>query len=182
MDLSTTNKLFLEQDIKNNVTNADVTRFLIFAMDRFPDYFWEVPASRNHHPPDERKKGGLVLHTRRTIKVSLDMVRFHELNYWEKDVLIAASVLHDSFARGVPPNVGKASDDMHPFYVPQQFPYNADSDRFLEKKVYDEIMECVVSHMGRFSVHPIVRSNRKLPSIFQLVDYLASRSHVEVKL
>ncbi len=183
MELESTNKFFIEQDISKNTTNADVERFLISAIDRFPDYFWTVPASRNkYHPPDERKEGGLVLHTRRVIKLSLDMVRFYELNYWEKDVLVAASVLHDSFARGIPPNVNKASDEMHPFYAVSQFPYNGDADRYLDKKVHEEIMECVVSHQGRFSVHPIIQSKRKLPSIFQMVDHLASRVHIEVKL
>lgn len=183
MDLEATNKFFIEQDINKHITNAEVIRFMISAIDRFPDYFWTAPASKSkYHPPDERKDGGLMLHTRRVIKLSLDMVRFHELNYWEKDVLVAVSILHDSFARGIPPNVKNASDEMHPFYVPMQFPYNGDADRYLDKNVYDEIMECIVSHSGRFSVHPLVHSKRKLPSIFQTVDYLASREHIEVKL
>lgn len=181
MDLSFSNKLFIEQEIKK-VKNGDLNRFLLHAIDRFPDYFWEIPASNGkYHPPDERKQGGLVLHVRRLIKLTDHMVRFYELNFWERDVLIAASILHDSFARGVPPNISNGSDELHPIYVAQQFPYNGDAARYLDKKLYDEIMECVISHSGPFSIHVILQSKRKLPSIFQLMDYLASRDNIRIE-
>jgi hypothetical protein len=70
------------------------------------------------------------------------------------------------------------SQPLHPLFVPIQFPFNGDADRFIEKPIYDEIMECVVSHSGKFSVHPLLQSKKKLPSIFQLMDYLASREDI----
>jgi len=182
MDLKFSNKLFIEQEIKN-IKNGDLSRFMFHAIDRFPDYFWEVPASNEkYHPPDERREGGLVLHVRRLCKLTEHFVRFYSLNYWEKDILLASSILHDAFSRGVPPKVSNGSDELHPIYVVQQFPFNGDVDRYIEKKIYDEIMEVVISHSGPFSVHPIMQSKKKLPSIFQLMDYLASRESIEVKL
>lgn len=182
MDLAFSNKIFIEQEIKK-IRNGDLKRFMNSAIDRFPDYFWEIPASNEkYHPPDERKKGGLVLHVRRLIVMIDHMARYYSLNYWEKDVLIAAAILHDAFSRGLPPNISNGSDELHPIYAVQQFPFNADADRYIDKKIYDEIMECVISHSGPYSVHPLLNSNKKLPSIFQLADYLVSRENVEVKL
>lgn len=182
VELSEINKIFIEQEV-NKLTDGSVQRFLLDVLPRFPDYFWTAPASKQkYHPPDERKEGGLVLHTRRVIRLTEDMVRFYNLNAWERDILLASAILHDSFARGVPPDDINASDIMHPLYPRQQFPFKAFADRFIDGKVYEEIMECVESHQGPWSPSPLLQSRRKLPSIFQLIDHIASRSHVTIEI
>lgn len=180
--LITSNKTFIEEEIKK-VTSKNLQKFLREAVQDFPDYFWIAPASlEKYHYPDERKKGGLVLHVRRLCKLSDSMVILEELNLWEKDILIAASLLHDSFARGIPPHTKGYSDPFHPIYPAERFPFNGYADRFIEKKVYDEIMDCVVSHSGRHSVHPIMHSKKKLAKVFQTMDYLASRDYIKVEI
>jgi len=183
MDLKFTNQIFIEEEIKK-VKDGKLIEFLQDAKTRFPDYFWTAAASKEkYHPPDERKKGGLVLHVRRLCALTEHMVRLYELNYWERDVLLAASILHDAFSKGESDKKKTSySQPLHPLYVPLQFPYNADADRFIDKKLYDEIMECVVSHSGRFSIHPLLNSNKKLPSIFQQMDYLASRENIFIDI
>jgi len=183
MDLSFTNKIFIQEEIKK-IKNGDLIRFLEDAIERYPNYFWVSSASKEkYHPPDERKKGGLVLHVRRLCALTEHMVRLYELNYWERDVLLASSILHDAFSKGqTDKNKTSYSQPLHPLYVPMQFPFNGDADRFMDKKLYDEIMECVVSHSGRFSIHPLLNSNKKLPSIFQQMDYLASRENIIIDI
>lgn len=180
------NKAKLLEEIES-ISSEALRRFLRDAMERFPKYFWTVPASvSGYHPPDEREEGGLVLHVRRLIKLADDMAYMHALNRWETDVLKSAAVLHDSFTRGIPPNEKTASDPLHPVFPEVMFPYNGDVDRFLPgeagKRLYDEIMECVSSHSGRFSPLKALISTRKLPSIFQTMDFLGSRPHIIVKV
>lgn len=176
------NKTFIEEEIRK-VSSKGLQSFLRETVNDFPDYFWTVPASlEKYHYPDERKKGGLVLHVRRLCKITDSMVVLEQLNLWERDVLISSSILHDSFARGIPPNTKGYSDPFHPIYPIERFPYNGYADRFIEKKVYDEIMDCVVSHSGVHSIHPIMHSKKKLAKIFQTMDYLASRDYIKVEI
>jgi hypothetical protein len=181
--LIATNKIFIEEEIKK-LYNPSLQDFLREAVNDFPDYFWTAPASlEKYHFPDERKKGGLVLHVRRLVKVVNSFVDLQELNMWERDVLIASAILHDSFARGIPPYTKGYSDPFHPIYPSERFPFNGYADRFkLDKKIYDEIMDCVVSHLGRYSVNPIMYSKKKLATIFQFADYVASRDFIKIDL
>lgn len=176
------NKVFIEEEIRN-LYSEKLKDFLREAVKDFPDYFWSAPASlEKYHYPDERKKGGLVLHVRRLIKVIESMVILQELNMWERDVLIASAILHDSFARGIPPHTKGYSDPFHPIYPSERFPFNGYADRFIDKKIYDEIMDCVVSHLGRYSVHPIMYSKKKLATVFQISDHLASRDYIKIEV
>lgn len=180
--LIASNKAFIEEEIKK-VYNKNVQDFLREAVSDFPEYFWVAPASvEKYHYPDERKKGGLVLHVRRLCKLTDSIVRMEQLNMWERDVLLASSILHDSFARGIPPHNKGFSDPFHPLYPVERFPFNGYADRFIEKKIYDEIMECVVSHSGVYSVHPIMHSKKKLAKIFQTMDHFASRDYIKIEL
>jgi len=182
VELAVINKIFLEREVQK-VTDGNMQGFLLAAMGDFPYYFWEAPASvGQYHPKDERKAGGLVLHTRRVCKLVDIFVRFYDLTLWERDILLAASVLHDSFARGIPPKELGASDVMHPLYPLLQFPFNGYADRFIDANNYAVLMECISSHSGPWSVNPLLRSNKKLPGIFQIIDYVASRENIEVKL
>ena len=176
------NKTFIIEEIKK-VTNKGLQSFLMETLQDFPDYFWTAPASlEKYHYPDERKKGGLVLHVRRLCKLTESIVNLEELNLWERDVLLASSILHDSFARGIPPTIKGYSDPFHPLYPGERFPFNGYADRFIDKKIYDEIMDCVVSHSGRYSVHPILYSKKKLAKIFQTMDHLASRDYIKIDI
>jgi hypothetical protein len=177
------NKIFIEEEIKK-LNNSNIQDFLREAVRDFPDYFWISPSSiEKYHYPDERKKGGLVLHVRRLCRVVEAFVVMQELNMWERDVLLAAAILHDSFSRGIPPATKGYSDPFHPLYPPERFPYNGYADRFIkDKKIYDEIMECVVSHSGRYSVHPLLHSKKKLATFFHMSDYIASRDFIMVEV
>lgn len=177
------NKLYIQGEAAK-ISDKGLERFLLAAIDKFPDYFWTAPASvSKHHYSDERESGGLVLHTRRLCKLADDVARMQALNFWEKDVLISACILHDSFARGLPNDVKTHSDPLHPVYPELMFPYNAFADRYIkDRRVYDEIMLCVISHLGRFSFSETIKSSKKLPLLFQLIDYLGSRPYIKIEL
>jgi hypothetical protein len=182
MTLDEINKIYIDGEI-GKLTDGNIKNFLLSCTPLFPEYFWTVPASvSKYHPEDERKLGGLVLHVRRLCRLTEEFVRMHSLNLWERDVLLSASILHDSFARGIPPYVKESSDPFHPSYVEYMFPFNAFADRYIERRVYDEIMECVSAHSGQWSTNKSLRSDRKLPVIFHTIDYLASRPNIIVSI
>lgn len=60
--------------------------------------FWKAPACRTEglHPPDEEKPGGLVLHTKRVVRVAVLLSMSVEgESQVDFDCLIAAAILHD---------------------------------------------------------------------------------------
>lgn len=178
----TANKVLITEEIKK-LYDPRVQSFLMECINDFPDYFWTAPASiEKYHYKDERTQGGLVLHVRRLCKLIDSFSNHHELNLWERDVLLSAAILHDSFARGIPPVTKGYSDPFHPIYPAERFPFNGYADRFIDKKIYDEIMDCVVSHMGRHSIPSALHSKKKLASMFQLADHIASRDYIRIDI
>jgi len=79
------------------ITDAGLRGFVEGVLARAPVYFWSVPASTTgrFHPPDEWLPGGLVLHTRRVARVALEIARGWKLSYEQKNILVAAALLHD---------------------------------------------------------------------------------------
>lgn len=179
-----TNKILLTSDIKNSVHDLGLQGFLLDSLEKFPDYFWTSSASRSgkYHHPSERANGGLVLHTRRLIKLAKDFVTMYQLNVWEQDILVAACVLHDSFCRGVPPDVSSVTVVDHPLYPPREFPFVGYANKWISEKVYDELMLCVTSHSGRWSPYKTMDIDKKLPNIFKIIDYVGSRDYIEISL
>lgn len=177
-------KLLLEADLEL-FTDKGLRKFVENCIEDFPPYFWDAPASGTdkYHPEDENVPGGLVLHTRRVIRMVVLLADLHGLNWSERDILIAAAFLHDSWCKG---RNGKAysthTDPYHPLYVQEKFPLTPYGDEHIPHAVYNAVMECVASHSGRFSVSSLLNSDKKLPRILQMADYIASRRGVTVDL
>lgn len=178
-----TGKLLLENELKK-IKSQPIKDFVQSSMNlRFPKYFWIAPASIEYHPEDERRTGGLVLHVRRLIKLIEALGYLHELTKDELDILIAAAILHDSWQKGLNPSESQANnpaDIYHPLYVRQKIPFNAFADKWVTYEEYESIMECVVSHMGRFSVDKSLDIKKKLPDIFKVADFVCSRENILV--
>jgi hypothetical protein len=43
-------------------------------------------------------------------------------------------------------------------------------------------MDCVVAHLGKYSVHPIMYSKKKLATLFHMADYIASRDYIKIEI
>jgi hypothetical protein len=166
-------------------TDGGIKRFVQNCLEDFPDYFWTAPASGTgkFHDEEENGEGGLVVHTKRVLKVVDELGLFYALNYWEMDILYAASILHDSWSKGLMSDTDRtATDVFHPLYVQHRFPYLGYAAKYTDERTYDEIMLCVSSHSARWSVAKQLNVDKKLPNIFKLADYIASRKSIKVKL
>jgi hypothetical protein len=177
-------KILLEGEIKH-FTDLGIQKFIEACIEEFPDYFWKVPASGSgkFHPEDENTPGGLVTHTRRVIRMIEHLGNLYGLSFWETDVLRAAAILHDSFCKGLNGQSRNTNTDVfHPLYVRHNFPWVGFGDRYTDEKTYDEIMYCVESHSARWSVSKVLNVDKKLPNIFKVADYIASRKEIKVKV
>ena len=65
--------------------------------------FWEIPSSFSgrYHPPDEHGPGGNALHTKRVVRVAEVISDSYALSVEERDLIIAACLLHD-ITKGIP--------------------------------------------------------------------------------
>ncbi|MBI4836782.1 MAG: hypothetical protein HY813_00025 [Candidatus Portnoybacteria bacterium] len=87
------------------IQSEDVRNFVKKALAAAPPEFWTASASSSgkYHPPEDRVEGGIIVHTRKAVRVALDLFRFfavqHELT---KDMIIAAIILHDIQKNGIP--------------------------------------------------------------------------------
>ena len=77
-----------------------------FLKEKAPDYFWEIEASSTgkYHPSYAVEKGGLVKHTKVVFQIALDMLdnKVWGFSEQERDIILAAILLHDVMKRGVP--------------------------------------------------------------------------------
>jgi len=165
-------------------TDSGIQRFVDSCIEDFPEYFWKAPASGTgkYHDEEENQEGGLVTHTRRVIRVVEELANFYALNFWETDILRAAAILHDSFCKGLNGKTENINTDVfHPLYVRFSFPFIGYAERFIDEKVYEEIMLCVEAHSGRWSVSKALNIDKKLPNIFKIADYIASRRSIKVQ-
>jgi len=127
-----------------------------------PKEFWTRESSRKHHPLDERAKGGLLLHTRRVMKLASAVAEavFPENSPFH-DYFVAAAMLHDIF-QGEKSHPEKAADLI------------CNSSEFPLPK---EIANLVRYHMGRWGIS----TSTEIPHVlFHVVDYIASREWVKI--
>jgi len=83
------------------------------------DSFWFIPSSFSgkYHPPDEHNEGGNVLHTKRTVRAAKILAESHSLSAEEKDIVVAACLLHDITKGKIEKDGSFTYDKMHPYTV-----------------------------------------------------------------
>ncbi|MEA1899027.1 MAG: hypothetical protein U9N53_15320, partial [Bacteroidota bacterium] len=92
-------------DIVDLIKSKKIRDFVEGALSQAPREFWIAPASSTgkHHPPENNVKGGLVVHTRKGIRVILNLFRLYGIeDQLLKDKMIAGFILHDIGKGGDP--------------------------------------------------------------------------------
>jgi len=153
--------------------------------------FWEIPASftGNNHPPDERGRGGNVLHTKRVVRIAALLTESYSLSNDEKDVVIAASLLHD-LCKGArtAPDQEYRYDPMHPYAVGrfvaeaqgEDKKFSSDSESttiYLQEEIVQSILRLVRCHLGPWSPVPETFPITYLDYIVHIADNVASKIH-----
>ncbi|MGM0442396.1 MAG: HD domain-containing protein [Elusimicrobiota bacterium] len=162
------------------ISNDKLYSTVIKILNRAPEYFWVIPGSLTgkNHPEDENVKGGKVLHTRRTVYIAVKLAKVEEIDEHEKELLIAALLVHDLFCQGKNDKPKKHMDPKHPDYLVEQ------TTDLSNLPYYEDIMEIASGHLGKWGTeenYKIMKQN-KLAKMAHIADYIASSKEVIIKI
>jgi hypothetical protein len=177
----------------NLIIDHNIKSFVRSILYRSGD-FWLMPASCSgkHHPPDERWVGGNVLHTKRVVRTACAISDSYSLPQDEKDMVIAASLIHDITKATKDENSGNFRyDPMHPYTVglfvkkcqEDDKKYASESQSstlFLSEDAVQSILRLVRCHLGPWSPVPETTPITYLDMIVHLADNIASKMHLMI--
>lgn len=177
------NKKELFYDEINYVKDVKLKNSLKAMIDDIPDYFFEEAASSTgkYHPSYSLGKGGLLRHTKAAIRIAKELlddpIIGDKYDAHEKDLMLIALLMHDSFKLGMLAEKYTRVD--HPLIAAnyiyenrEKFSLNDQDAMFLKK--------AISSHMGPWNkdyqgneVLPVPKT--KFENFVHMCDYLASR-------
>lgn len=160
---------------------------LIMLVNGLPDYFFEIPASSSgkYHPLYAKGEHGLVKHTKVAVRIAYELLSNPGLNNFkdnEKDIIIMALVLHDSFKSGKVKEKYTRFD--HPLLASCYIMENKAKLSLSEEEV-SLLTRVISSHMGIWNKD--FNDNEVLPKpcdkyqrFVHMCDYLASKKFINV--
>lgn len=173
----------------NYIKNSNYKENLKKLIEKVPDYFFEIPASSTgkYHPEFSLGNGGLVRHTKVAVKIANELLSLENFtrSYTsdERDLLLIAIMLHDTFKSGVVEEKYTRFD--HPLIAADFIKENQNITTFTDKEV-ELISSAISSHMGQWNTSNY--SNVELPKphtkyqvFVHMCDFLASRKFLNVK-
>lgn len=172
-------KLELELSyIKSDATRAAVRDFINMYV---PEYFFSVAASSTgkYHPEYATGEGGLLRHTQAAVRIAVGMFAITKYSDIERDIIVAALILHDTFKHGRLWSKYTCAD--HPVIAYREVLEHLDSP------YKTEIADAIHSHMGKWNTD--YRTKREImpkpqtaiQKYVHTCDYLASRKYLEFK-
>jgi len=167
-------KLIKSNSVKNLVWNC---------FEVVPEYFWKIPSSStgHYHPKDEFVEGGLVIHTKRTVRVAVHICDALSIIGLERDCVIAAALMHDVCKNGISEDKGHTVDG-HGYLWMELARSRMTKDKFISNHVYRTISRLILYHMGKFDMPYILDWSDMLATCVYLADYISSRRDVLVDI
>lgn len=174
-----------EVDCIKNDTIKEVAIKMIEEL--IPDYFWEVAASSTgkYHPAYALGHGGLYRHTLAAVRIAIGMFPLTSYTDNEKDKIIVALIMHDSFKHGV--NYSKYTQANHPVIAAEQV------QTYCEMWLPDccahdfgkALADLILTHMGQWNTdwktkkEIMPKPSTSMQRFVHMCDYLASRKYLE---
>ena len=153
--------------------------------------FWDVPSSISplFNPPDEQGPHGLVLHTKRVVRVVGILAESHSFTQEDKDLLYAAAILHDLtkiIQEG--PDEEPRFDIMYPYTLDKFVRFIREDDQtyasesqsstlYIDEEKAFSIMRLVRCHLGPWSPIPETIPISAMEMILHCADHCASKLH-----
>ena len=167
----------------NFIQSKKIKDFVIDMLTKVPEYFFTIAASSTgkYHPSYTLGRGGLVRHTKAAVRVAHELVLTYDFNDYEKDIIYASLILHDTCKNGKVYE-SEFTKSTHPIdAVSLILDYYGNSN---EEYVAD-ICNCILTHMGRFNwdfktreiVLPLPET--ELQNFVHLCDYIVSLRYLE---
>lgn len=163
----------------DKIKSKDIKQQLFLAFTKVPEYFYQIPASSTgkYHPAYATGEGGLLRHTIAAARIACDLVdlEMYGLTDDEKDYIICALLLHDTFKSGV--THSKYTLHNHPMLSAQNVRDNC------SREFANNVCPLIESHMGQWNTSKwdktvLPKPETKLQQIVHLCDYLASRKYL----
>lgn len=149
-----------------------------------PDYFFiDCPASSSgkYHPLDELGHDGVLLHTKKVVKMAIELTRAFETS--NVDEVISASIIHDLRKQGIDKSGMTLKN--HPDLAAKLVEEIQEATNILSNKSFNIIRDCVGYHYGVWSIDPWKKHWSKFTAeelcVF-LADYTVSRRFVKIDL
>lgn len=177
--------------ILNWIKDDELRKIVEKELKLLPSYFWKVPASSTgkYHPEYCLGEGGLVRHVKAACKIAHELFEVSGFNDEDKDVIIAALLLHDGFKHGRREQGEGHTVHEHPVlmsdYLVEKYWFGAEKEN--KNRMMTKVSDAIASHMGKwiFSEYsPVTLPEPETPvQVFvHMCDYLASRKSIEVNL
>jgi 23S rRNA maturation-related 3'-5' exoribonuclease YhaM len=142
------------------------------AVEDLPEYFWKVPASSTgkYHPKFSLGEGGLVRHTSFAVELAIELFNITKFTDFEKDIIIAALILHDGRKHGLEESEHTKKDhaDIQADYLVKFW------EEYFEGR--NEIIACIRCHMG---IWGNIKPETVLERFVHHCDYIASRKMID---
>ena len=160
------------------IMHPELRDCVIAALEAAPEYFWTAPASRNHHPPDERVTGGIIKHVKRAFVLGKQLCRAHGIVGFRRELILSAILVHDVCVqgeedKGVGYTVGDHELLLRKYYI------DYGVAQLVDNTYWTRILELVETHSGRWGEK---RPENQMQYIVHIADYISSRSNVIVLL
>jgi HD superfamily phosphohydrolase YqeK len=186
--------LFHLLDEINLIKDEDIRSFIRSVLLK-AEMFWLIPSSFSgkYHPPDEHNELGNVIHTKRVVRIACTMADSYVLSDEERDIVIAACLLHDA-TKGIKSSDSNSFhyDPMHPYTVQKLIESAVSHDKeygndgcsttlFLQEEAVQTILRLIRCHLGPWSPVPETYPITYLDYIVHLSDNIASKLHTYIE-
>lgn len=160
------------------IKNKEVKDFVLDFLDKkVPDYFARVAASATgkYHPDYALGYGGLIRHSLAVTAVAASIVNLEYLqfNRMDKDLIIAACILHDSFKQGLTESGNTIRT--HPNVAAREIAKHGKETG--HEHIANIIAALVLAHMGEWGNQ---KPGNKGQFIVHLADFIASRKFIDI--
>lgn len=165
------------------INSVNVKRFVWQCLEKAPEYFCGIPSSATgkYHPKDENINGGLVLHTKRVVKVANHLCECSSIKDVERDCVIAACIMHDLCKNGFPNNEGHTVDG-HGYFWTQLARSVFTKNEIKDNPTFSLISRLILMHMGKYDLPYVLDWNDELATLVHIADFIASREDIIVNI
>ncbi len=172
----------------NYIKDERVKKSLIHMIEVLPDYFFEVAASSTgkYHPEYALGNGGLLRHSKAAMRIGYELLEDPAIGdkytSIEKDLMLAALLIHDGLKLGNPKERYTRFD--HPILMADFIEQEKDNLELSddERKLMEDVIK---THMGVWTTdyngnEVLEKPKTKYQNFVHMCDFLASRKCILV--
>lgn len=169
-----------------SITNPYLRAVVEGIFEMVPEWWVDQPSSSTgkYHPEDENGPGGMVLHTRRVVRMVQHLSQSWRgvgLTPHDVELLTAAALVHDAYRYGS----GETPDNQASYGHEEALRTETE---YLQPylALWEPVVEIALFHAGRWGPAtvsiPRDERYRELGDILHLADYIASRRDVSINV